>query len=248
VPSKYEVNGIKLGGWCAQQVYHYRKFNQGEKAKITAERIAQLDEIGFWEIEAGQPTPTSLTPFSRKAGSWNEILEELRQYKIEHGNLQVPTSFVASNGVNLSDWITCQRAEYRKFRDGLLSSTMTKQRIKLLDSIGFAWEPLHEEDVCPVPLVKSIKKASLRKKPPARQPNHKRVDTNTESEKEQPTGGWEDHFRKLQLLHINLGHCRVDWPWVEEQRTQYRHFLDGKTTTMTLDRIEKLQSIGFEWK
>lgn len=37
--------------------------------------------------------------------------------------------------------------------------------------------------------------------------------------------------------------------WANEQRFQYLRFLDGgKSTTMTLDRIEKLMSLGiFEW-
>jgi len=72
--------------------------------------------------------------------------------------------------------------------------------------------------------------------------------------------GWADDFEALREYRSKHGHCDPDRmltedlqirSWAEEQRNQYHRFLDGKTTTttttMTLDRIEKLTSLGFVW-
>ena len=37
------------------------------------------------------------------------------------------------------------------------------------------------------------------------------------------------------------------WSFAEDQRAQYRRFLDGKSTTMTVERIEKLMALEFDW-
>jgi hypothetical protein len=53
------------------------------------------------------------------------------------------------------------------------------------------------------------------------------------------------------------GHCNVPQYysensklgyWVAHQRTHYRFHLEGKTSQITLSRIQALESLGFEWK
>jgi hypothetical protein len=67
---------------------------------------------------------------------------------------------------------------------------------------------------------------------------------------------WKDRFSELADHHRIHGHCNVPsrysentklGKWVGTQRTQYRFHLEGKTTRMTLSRIQKLESLSFEW-
>jgi hypothetical protein len=61
---------------------------------------------------------------------------------------------------------------------------------------------------------------------------------------------WEEHFSELADYHKTHGHCVVPsfysentklGNWVKTQRQQY------KISAMTLSRIQKLESMGFEW-
>jgi hypothetical protein len=68
---------------------------------------------------------------------------------------------------------------------------------------------------------------------------------------------WEERFSEL-ADHRNIhGHCNVPWrcsenfklaKWVARQRYQYRLHKEGKTSYMMLSRIQKLESLGFEWE
>jgi hypothetical protein len=68
---------------------------------------------------------------------------------------------------------------------------------------------------------------------------------------------WGDRLSELAGYRKIHGHCNVPKNysensklahWVVTQRTQYRLHLAGKTTWMTLSRIQELDSMGFEWK
>jgi hypothetical protein len=67
---------------------------------------------------------------------------------------------------------------------------------------------------------------------------------------------WEDRLSELAAYREIQGHCNVSKShseniklanWVATQRTQYRLHLEGKTSSMTLSRIQGLESLGFDW-
>lgn len=71
-------------------------------------------------------------------------------------------------------------------------------------------------------------------------------------------GKWESMFKRLLAFKRETGHCLVPnrykkdhrlGSWVSTQRRQYKAFAAGKinTTTLSMDRIRKLESIGFAW-
>mmetsp|Transcript_25456 Transcript_25456/g.37608 ORF Transcript_25456/g.37608 Transcript_25456/m.37608 type:complete len:361 (+) Transcript_25456:58-1140(+) len=71
-------------------------------------------------------------------------------------------------------------------------------------------------------------------------------------------GKWEIMFQRLNAFRLENGHCLVPnrykkdhrlGSWVSTQRRQYKAFAAGKinTTTLSMDRIRKLESIGFAW-
>jgi hypothetical protein len=70
---------------------------------------------------------------------------------------------------------------------------------------------------------------------------------------------WEHYLIELTNYRKIHGHCNVPQiyseniqfqltNWVTNQRTDYRLHLEGKKSPMTTFRIQKLESLGFEWK
>jgi hypothetical protein len=67
---------------------------------------------------------------------------------------------------------------------------------------------------------------------------------------------WEDRLSELADYRKLHGHCNVPrnysenaklGTWVATQRCQYSLHLKGKTSSITLPRIQALESLGFEW-
>mmetsp|Transcript_29296 Transcript_29296/g.64594 ORF Transcript_29296/g.64594 Transcript_29296/m.64594 type:complete len:559 (+) Transcript_29296:454-2130(+) len=70
------------------------------------------------------------------------------------------------------------------------------------------------------------------------------------------SSAWSDRFCQLVEYSRAHGDCNVPqkYPenaslgiWVNKQRMEYKLFQEGKKSSMTLERIQKLESIGFVW-
>jgi hypothetical protein len=68
---------------------------------------------------------------------------------------------------------------------------------------------------------------------------------------------WRDHLSELADYRKIHGHCYVPnkysensrlATWVANQRQQYTLHLEGKESSMTLSRIQELESLGFKWR
>ncbi|CAJ1933027.1 unnamed protein product [Cylindrotheca closterium] len=68
---------------------------------------------------------------------WRAQFQRLIQYKMKHGHCCVPHSY--KEDPMLARWVKRQRYQYKKFKDGNPSSTITTARIQELESIGFVW-------------------------------------------------------------------------------------------------------------
>ena len=158
-----------------------------------------------------------------KDGAWNEKYALLCSYKEKFGDCRVPHNY-EDNGVNLGNWVRTQRQQYRKREQGE-HSTITLERITKLEAIGFEWEVPRE--------VGSYNAVSQAK--------------------------WESKFDHLQQYKQQYGDCRVPvqfetedgtklGTWVQRQRTEYRKRAKGQSSSMTEERIAKLEEIGFEWE
>jgi hypothetical protein len=69
-------------------------------------------------------------------------------------------------------------------------------------------------------------------------------------------GQWEERFNGLCLYRVKHGNClvphkyREDLPlasWVKRQRYQYKRMKEGKSSTMTEERVKALDEIVFVW-
>merc|ERR1719384_437303 len=142
---------------------------------------------------------------------WNIHLEELIAFKRKNGHCLVPHTYPPNP--HLARWVKRQRRQYKLKMRGEGHSTMTQERIDILNSEGFTWD------------------------------SHEAV--------------WKEKFAELVKYKQSHGHCRVpscskEFPqlatWVKCQRRQYKLFWEGKRSSMTADRTQLLEDIGFSWE
>lgn len=112
VPRRSTTNP-KLGRWVEVQRRKYREGN------ICPERRAALDLLGFdGGIQQGL--------------SWNSWVKKLKTFKRKHGHCCVPYNY--RSDPTLGNWVKRQRDTY--FRERL-----SDERMKVLNSLGFVWDP-----------------------------------------------------------------------------------------------------------
>jgi hypothetical protein len=142
---------------------------------------------------------------------WNVHLEQLRDFKKTHGHCLVPHTFPENQ--HLARWVKRQRRQYKLMLAGQISSTMTQERVNILNTEGFIWD---SHDII-----------------------------------------WRERFNQL-LEYKNLhGHTRVPSyckenprlaSWVKCQRRQHKLFWEGKRSSMSAERTQLLNDVGFTWE
>ncbi len=122
VPVGWEENP-SLSRWVVTQR------NRKSKKSLAEDRIQTLDEIGFvWDFQAQKTDET-----------WMGWFAELQKYTESHGNPHVPRTY---NNKKLASWVWIQRL--RKDKPYGQASKLNDEQVKLLDDLGFYWDP-HEE-------------------------------------------------------------------------------------------------------
>ncbi|CAJ1965829.1 unnamed protein product [Cylindrotheca closterium] len=84
----------------------------------------------------GDSQPPAAKRAKHKDVRWLSNLEQLREYKEQHGDCVVPRGF--SGNPRLASWVAEQRKQRKLLMDGKQSS-MIPGRIRLLDDLGFVW-------------------------------------------------------------------------------------------------------------
>lgn len=123
VPHTFDENP-HLARWVKRQRRQYKLMQEGDPTStMTQERAEILTMEGFiWDSHEVV---------------WIERYNQLVTFMGTYGHCRVPIQ--SSQFPQLSSWIKCQRRQYKLFRDGKPSS-MTQERMRLLESIGFSWE------------------------------------------------------------------------------------------------------------
>ena len=115
-------------------------------------------------------------------------------------------------------WVQNQRSNYKKAKTSK-GTKLTDERISKLNSIGFFWGKNYADE------------------------SHESFDaifeTNLSELKQH-----KETFGNFSKVHPNqeLG------IWITRLRTEYKLFLKGQTSLITLGHIQKLKQIGFSWK
>merc|ERR1712093_126425 len=101
--------------------------NEKEKREdcipLSDERQEMLTNAGFiWDSHRAQ---------------WQERYQSLEVFHMTNGHCNVPSNFHDSS---LSNWVKNQRKQFKLFKAGLMTA-MDEERIDLLNSLGFNWNP-----------------------------------------------------------------------------------------------------------
>ncbi|MDE6285302.1 MAG: helicase associated domain-containing protein [Bacilli bacterium] len=115
VPQNYQVNNKNLGNWIRNQRSNYNS------KLLTEEQIAKLTAIDMiWNTIIEQ---------------WDKMYLYAKEYYEKNGNLDVPSNYKTADGINLGNWIMCQKDKYKNGMYKISSS-----QVKLLEEIGIVWD------------------------------------------------------------------------------------------------------------
>lgn len=142
VPKKYNDGGTpSLGNWVSKQRFEalvYQNTN-GEEGQITPDRITKLESIGFvWELGRQDEWEER----------WLSMFAELKEFHRKYLSTKVPilnNKEFNSDGddddplSSLGRWVKTQRIQRNKLLRNEQAPAMTKDRLKMLESIDFAW-------------------------------------------------------------------------------------------------------------
>ena len=223
IPHDYLPNP-SLGLWANNQRTMYKNMNSGEKPSLTHERFEKLKSIGFC--------------FDILDEQWHKRWEQLRKYKEVHNTCQVDKKIDPS----LAQWVDYMRGQYKSFRNGK-NSTMTQERIDLLNRIGFIWN--NKESIR---IGFDIRSKEWIEQDKVKIERRRRHLAKTEED------AWLKRFKELQSYKEEHGDCNVPkgykecqslGNWVNTQRVQYKRMKLGKRYSITAERIKMLKGIGF---
>ena len=255
----------RLGAWvkCQRQQYKAKMnlIKTNTKSFLTDERQKSLEAMGFqWQVHRSSPSSEEIADHERnmidepedalkkmsRDDRWYARLEELRRFQEIHGDLNVKRE----DG-KLGLWVKNQREAYRIRQNFVLSSkpsTMTDERQKSLEDLGFRWysHPIKND------LDHNVEEPS-------------RLTIQTESEEEskpssQESGEekWNSRLNELKLYQETNGHVDVKEKdgmlseWCKTQRHHYKlkHNLinSKKKSTLTNERQDALEELGFRWQ
>ena len=240
VPGIYIPNE-SLGLWVAKQRRRYKvgmeaaNNNNNHKQKkdddgddhstketeivpLPQEKIDKLNAVGFvWDMHEV---------------SWLERYEELKKYRRDHGDTLVPKQYPVYPF--LGRWVDKQRSDYKRF----LARKKLEEGIELKD---------HEER-------QDIERLAL-------------LSTGMTEERVRLLNAedfiwdafnhaWEQKYDELCMFvavngHANIRSRRKGYDplarWAEIQRQNYRKRMNGEKTTLTKERVDKLERVGFIW-
>jgi superfamily II DNA or RNA helicase len=228
-----EFSEKQLVYWVRTQRRLYRE------KRLSAEKIQKLDSIGFvWSI---------------MDTDWENWYNKLLEFKEEYHHCSV--SFYSKKYGDLGSWVRRQRRLYQQDK-------LPIEKIKLLEDIGFDWNPIDSKwQVMYDSLLKFKEKNG-----------HGNPTTNTPLREEHLLARWLGYQRqnykngKLQLKQITLlESVGVSWVPLEDKWDEmYKKLINGdesqklkswkinqrilyKERKLPVEKIRLLETVGFDW-
>jgi hypothetical protein len=122
VPHDYPDNP-RLSQWVRKQRHQRKRKERGLHSTLNDERQEMLTNAGFiWDSHQAQ---------------WQERYQSLEVFQLTHGHCNVPSNYRDSS---LSNWVKNQRKQYKLYL-AEQKTTMNEERVNLLNSRGFNWNP-----------------------------------------------------------------------------------------------------------
>ena len=268
VPAKWSENK-PLGHWRHNQ----RLFRR--QGKLSKERIARLDEIGFeWE----EPDRFGASREEKWENLWEGMFAQLKEFKERFGHCDVVTGW-AENPM-LAKWVMRQRGLHN-------SEELQPERQERLEQLGFRWHSDHTTVKWEVRLAELVafKERFGHTRVPSRWKENKPLGHWRHVQREWRRKGilkpdritlldeigfeweepdrfgatrvekwanlWEGMFAQLEQFKERFGHCRVVTGWAENPmlakwlHRQRGHNNKGK---LSPDRKQRLESLGVTWQ
>jgi hypothetical protein len=207
-----------------------RKLFRRKSKIIIGERARKLEEAGFQWNSGIPPRPT-----------FEDRLEECRAFRRQHGHLNIPppvlrreeqTTYESKEEKSFRLWAQRQRDDYRKFHDGMKTS-LDRTRIRKLDEMGFCWD-----FECFA------------------------VDGKNNKSKTKNEEIYDKRIEELRRIKEQFGDCNdlkilkaaghpeksSLYGWMKAQRKAWKALKRGEISSLTADRIAKLESLGFNFE
>ena len=101
----------------------YRRLEQGEPSTLTVDRLNKLIAVDFvW--------------YKSREEAWEYRYKQLQEFYSRHGHSNVPNHYALNP--KLGNWCMNQRTYYKRRYRGEMSS-LTEERIQLMEDLGFIW-------------------------------------------------------------------------------------------------------------
>ena len=235
--------GCKVDGLSLD---HWVSNQRSRKDKLTPDQLKRLNSLGFsWDPIAEQ---------------WEQNFAALQKFRKRKGHCRVEPGCKV-DGLELNQWVKRQRKE---------KESLTPNRVKRLNSLGFSWDPFAEQWEQHFAALQKFRKRK----------GHCRVElgckvdglnlgnwlNNQRTQKERLTPDrvkrlnslgfswspiaeqWEQNFAALRKFHKSEGHCRVEPGCkVEGLSLGWVYNQRAQKGRLTRDQLKRLNSLGFCW-
>jgi len=103
----------------------------------TSSSFVLVSSLGSGESRIHHTIPPLSVP-NKDRVSWTDRVCQLIEYRRVEGHTLVPKRYEKNPG--LANWVSKQRQEYRKYSNKQIPSSLTEEKIRILDEIGFCWD------------------------------------------------------------------------------------------------------------
>jgi hypothetical protein len=253
-PQAAPLNNRRLAHWI------YNQRTSRKRGKLSPERIAQLDALGFcWD------------DVQRTNEIWNIRFDELAAYQKMNGHCRVPRIWPENQ--RLANWVATQRI-VRK------SENLSRGRMAQLTALGFCWNTLQraaEKWEAQLAELAAYRRQFGHCRVPAFCPENRRLGNWVAAQRNLRKNGklstkqiarldalefiwdpwletdqsWEAHLAELADYRKLYGHCRVPARCLENpvlaNWVQFQRF-SRKRGKLSAKRLDRLNALGFVWE
>jgi hypothetical protein len=256
----------KLAKWVAKQRANYRLHREGKRSYMTISRIQELESMGFEWGAAKENRLSDLAEYRKIHGHCNVpyncrentklamwvstqrtsywLHREGKRSQMTLPRIQALEIMGFEWGASLTIWESrlSHLADYRKIHGHCNVPYNCRENTKLASWVG------RQRYTYRLHLEGKTSSMTLSRIQALESMGFEWGDSRTSC---------EDRLSELADYRKIKGHCNVPTNytenmklanWVGRQRNDYRLYLEGKTSSMTLSRIQALESMGFEWR
>jgi hypothetical protein len=146
--------------------------------------------------------------------NWRDHFRQLCEFKVQFGHCLVPNRY--SIKPKLGTWVMNQRARYKN-NTKEKSASMTAERIRALDGIGFDWG------------------------------THKTCSASIWRVRFQQFCEFKEAFGHCPLVRSKYSAYPKLGRWISTQRHHYKLYQEGKSSPMSPERMRELESVEFKF-